>query len=244
MPFHLEPLRHGLVVSCQAQPGTPLDSPGVLAALAAAAELGGAVAIRANGPHNVAAITRAVQIPVIALNKVVYSDSEVYITPCFAEASAVYASGDPPPAIIAFDATPRPRPQGEDWRVLLNRIQGELGALAMADIATLEEGLAAAEAGADIVATTLSGYTADTASRGASGEPDLELVRALASRTATPIFCEGRVHSPEQARAALDAGAFAVVVGAAITAIDAVTRSYRTRMRTGSPIGVKKVTPA
>src|SRR5262249_16649324 len=63
-------------------------------------------------------------------------------------------------------------------------------------------------------------YTADRLANG----PDLELVRRLAQTLSVPIFCEGRVHSPEQARAALDAGAFAVVVGTAITAIDWVTR--------------------
>ncbi len=33
----------------------------------------------------------------------------------------------------------------------------------------------------------------------------------------TPLIAEGRIHSPAQARACLDAGAFAVVVGTAIT---------------------------
>ena len=37
------------------------------------------------------------------------------------------------------------------------------------------------------------------------------------------MFCEGRVHTPEQAKAALDAGAFAVVVGTAITHPTSVT---------------------
>lgn len=222
----LENLRGGLIVSCQAEVGTPLGLPEVLAALAAAAERGGAVGIRANGPQNLAAICAAVRVPVIAIYKVVTPGSEVYITPTFEAAHKVYIACDPPPAILAFDATPRPRPGEEDWRALLSRIKTELGALAMADISTLEEGLAAAEAGADLVATTLSGYTPYTAARRASGDPDLDLVRQLAERISAPVVCEGRIHSPEQARAALEAGAFAVVVGTAITAIDWVTRRY------------------
>ncbi|HZO91467.1 MAG TPA: N-acetylmannosamine-6-phosphate 2-epimerase [Chthonomonadaceae bacterium] len=224
-------LRGGLIVSCQAEAGTPLGTPEVLAALAAAAERGGAVGIRANGPQNLAAIGASVRVPVIGIYKVVRPPSEVYITPTFAEARAIHAAARP--AIIAFDATPRPRPDDEDWRTLLRRIQTELGALAMADISTLEEGVAAAEAGADLVATTLSGYTSYTAHKKASGDPDLELVGQLAQAVSVPVICEGRVHSPEQARAALEAGALAVVVGTAITAIDWVTRRYMEAMRTG-----------
>lgn len=224
-------MRGGLIVSCQAEVGTPLGTPEVLAVLAAAAERGGAVGIRANSPQNLAAICAAVNIPVIGIYKVVRPPSEVYITPTFADARCVHEAGNPPPAILAFDATPRPRPDGEDWRILLQRIRSELGALAMADISTFEEGIAAAEAGADIVATTLSGYTPYTADRHAAGGPDLELVLRLAETISVPIFCEGRVHSPELARAALDAGAFAVVVGTAITAIDWVTQRYVTAMQ-------------
>lgn len=220
----MDSLRGGLIVSCQAEAGTPLGSPEVLAALAAAAVRGGAVGIRANGPANVAAITRAVTVPVIGIYKVVTPGSDVYITPTCEDARQIRDAGNPPPAIIAFDATDRPRRDGGDWRVLLRLIQTDLGALAMADIATLEEGLAAAEAGADIVATTLSGYTVATAAKRASG-PDIDLVAALAG-AGVPVICEGRIHTPELARRALNAGAYAVVVGTAITAIDWVTQRY------------------
>lgn len=228
----LEAMHGGLIVSCQAEAGTPLGSPAVLAALAAAAERGGAVGIRANGPENLAAVCAAVRIPVIGIYKVVRPGSEVYITPTFEDARCVRQAGDPPPAVIALDATPRPRPDGEDWRGLLRRIQTELGALAMADISTFAEGVAAAEAGADIVATTLSGYTPYTAQQKASGDPDLALVRQLAQTVSVPVICEGRVHSPQQACAALDAGAFAVVVGTAITAVDWVTQRYVAAIKT------------
>lgn len=228
-PPLLDKLRGGLIVSCQAEAGTPLGQPEILAALAAAAERGGAVGIRANGPENLMAVCAAVQIPVLGIYKVVRPESEVTITPTFADAEQICRAAHPP--IIAFDATPRPRPSGEDWCLLLKRLQTELNVLVMADISTYEEGMAAAEAGADLIATTLSGYTPATAAKKASGDPDLELVRRLAAATTVPIICEGRVHSPEQARAALDAGAWAVVVGTAITAIDWVTRRYIMEMQ-------------
>ncbi len=144
MKAQLEAMRGGLIVSCQADPSTPLGAPQVLAALAEAAQRGGAVGIRANGPENVAAISRTVSIPLIAINKVVRPGSEVYITPAFEDALAVYHAADPPPAIIAFDATACPRFDIGDWRKLLRQIQSDLGMLAMADISTLDEGLAAA----------------------------------------------------------------------------------------------------
>lgn len=203
-----------------------MGRPEVLAALAGAAERGGAVGIRANGPENLVAICAAVSVPVIGIYKVVTPGSEVYITPTFAEAQQVFSAVTPPPAMIAVDATFRPRPDGSDFRTLLKRIQTEMGVLVMADISTYEEGVAAAEAGADIVATTLSGYTTETAAKKATGEPDLELVRQLSQTLSVPVICEGRVHSPELARAALECGAWAVVVGTAITAIDWVTRRY------------------
>jgi N-acylglucosamine-6-phosphate 2-epimerase len=224
----IESLRGGLIVSCQADPGSPLAAPAILAALAGAAEAGGAAGIRANGPSNVAAITRAVGIPVIGIYKVVRSGCDVYITPTFADAAAIVEASDPPPSIIAFDATDRPRPDGQNWRILAGRIKAELGTLTMADIATRIEGIAAADAGADLVATTLSGYTAETAGQREHG-PDLELVHQLASQ-GIPVICEGRIHSPDLARAAIEAGAYAVVVGTAITAIDWVTRRFRQAM--------------
>src|SRR5579884_1865193 len=100
----LENLRGGLIVSCQAEAGMPLGSPEVLAALAAAAERGGAAGIRANGPQNLAAICAAVRVPVIAIYKVVSPDSDVYITPTFEAARQAYAACESPPAILAFDA--------------------------------------------------------------------------------------------------------------------------------------------
>lgn len=62
--------------------------------------------------------------------------------------------------------------------------------------------------------TTLSGYTPTTT--GGEG-PDLDLVESLAGALDVPVLAEGRVHRPEQVTEALRRGAFAVVVGTAIT---------------------------
>ncbi len=210
----------GLIVSCQAKPGSPLRNPQVMAAMAQAAEVGGAIGIRANGAEDIAAIRVLVKLPVIGINKVVHDGYDVFITPTLESARQVAAAGAD---IIAMDATLRSRPDGLTIREAIQLYKKELGLPIMADISTLEEGLAAAEVGADIVATTLSGYTPYSPQQEA---PDFTLIAELAARIQTPIIAEGRFASPADARRALDLGAHAVVVGTAITAVDWVTQRY------------------
>lgn len=209
--------RGGLIVSCQARADNPLHGPAFMAAMARAAEQGGAVAIRANGPEDIRAIVAATPLPVIGLHKV-FSAAPVYITPDAASVRAVIAAGA---RIVALDCTDRAR-EGDPWRDLI-ALARDMGAEVMADIATRSEGRAAAEAGATYVATTLSGYTEDTA--GESG-PNLALISALAAELSVPVVAEGRIATPEDAAEALDAGAHAVVVGTAITNPREITRRF------------------
>ena len=224
----LNGLKGGLIVSCQAGAESPLAKPEILAAMALAGEQAGAVGIRANGPANVSAIAAMVTVPIIGIYKLDVPGYEVYITPTFKEAAEIAAAGA---SIIALDATNRPRPGPDDTRRLIARIHDELGVRVMADISTLAEGVAAAEAGADIVASTMSGYTPYTADRHNIAGPDLELIRMLTNRVKVPVVCEGRVHRPDEARAALEAGAYAVVVGTAITATGWIAQQYVKAMK-------------
>ncbi len=208
-----------LVVSCQARADNPLHGPDFMAAMARAAELGGARAIRANGGADIAAIRQVTRLPVIGLVKRWREGEAVYITPDFdAAREAAEAGAD----IVALDATDRPRSGPLPGR-LIAFVREELGLAAMADIATEAEALASAEAGADYVATTLSGYTDDAA--GGPG-PDVELVRRLAERLPVPVLAEGRYATPDQIRSAFAAGAHAVVVGTAITNPREITRTF------------------
>jgi N-acylglucosamine-6-phosphate 2-epimerase len=215
----LEALRGGLVVSVQAAARSPLDAPAHIAAIARAAALGGAAGIRA---VEVAAVKEAVTLPVIGLRKRRVEGSEVYITPTLEDARAVAAAGAD---IVAVDATLRPRPDGVSLAALVD----ELDVPALADVECREAGVAARDAGAAAVATTLSGYT-DLAAPASAG-PDLALVEALASELDCPVFAEGRIATPDQARAAFDAGAYAVVVGTAITDPVALTRGFAAAVR-------------
>jgi N-acylglucosamine-6-phosphate 2-epimerase len=218
----LDGLKGGLIVSCQAQPGSPLRDSAIMVAMAKAAEVGGAVGIRANGPEDIAAIRAAVRLPIIGILKQDLRGFDVRITPTVEAAETVVAAGAD---ILALDATQRPHPGGLPAGELIAacRRRFGLGVLIMADVSTLAEGVAAAGAGADLVGTTLSGYT--PYSRQLAG-PDFELIAELAGALRVPVIAEGRIATPEDARRALELGACAVVVGAAITQPEAITRRF------------------
>ncbi|HJE57970.1 MAG TPA: N-acetylmannosamine-6-phosphate 2-epimerase [Nocardiopsis listeri] len=205
----VERLRSGVVVSCQAYPGEPMRDPDTMARVARAAQDGGAVGIRAQGLADLVRIREATDLPLIGLVK--EGSSGVVITPTLGLALEVARTGSD---IVAIDATGRRRPDGSTTAEIVRAVHEETGRLVMADVATHEEGLAAVAAGADLVGTTLSGYT-PTTTRGEG--PDLDLVESLSGALDVPVLAEGRVHRPEQVTEALRRGAFAVVVGTAIT---------------------------
>ena len=207
-----------LIVSCQALENEPLHGAPIMAKMAVAAKIGGAAAIRANSPADIRAIKNAVDLPVIGLYK--RGDSGVYITPTFNDAAAIAQAGAD---VIALDCTDRARPDGVHIRDLLKQIHMELGKPIFADISTLAEAQAAAECGAAMAGPTLSGYIdAGPASDG----PDFNLLREMITALSIPVIAEGRIHTPEQARQALDIGAWAVVVGSAITRPRTITARF------------------
>lgn len=229
VPFDLDPvdaIKGGLVVSCQAREGDSLHGPAMMAAMARAAADGGAAGVRLNGLADVSAVSATLPLPVIGLWK--DGDDGVYITPTAQHARAVADAGA---HIVAVDATDRPRPDGRTFRDTVSEMHAR-GVRVMADIATLAEGLAAQDAGADLVGTTLSGYTDEP--RRAPDEPDLPLVEALAGRLAVPLVAEGRFHKPWHVAAAFDAGAHTVVIGTAITAPAWLTRRFVARTPHGN----------
>ena len=212
-------LRGGLVVSVQARAESPLRDTAVMVALARAAEQGGAVAIRAEGAEDVGAIGDAVDVPVIGLRKRELVGSSVYITPELTDVEEIARAGAD---VVAVDATLRDRPGGMCPAEFIPAA-GAVGPPILADVDSYESGLAARQVGAHAVATTLSGYTGDGA---VPDGPDLELVRLLVQALDCPVLAEGRYGSPESVRAAFDAGAWAVVVGTAITDPAAITRRF------------------
>lgn len=216
----LEALRGQLIVSCQAYPGEPLREPHITGQMAASVVRGGAAAVRVQGVADVQFTRAAVDVPVIGLWKDGHEGT--FITPTLRHALAVAAAGA---HVVAIDGTRRPRPDGLSLAATVAGIHGESHALVMADCGSLGDARAAAEAGADLIGTTLAGYTGE---RPKTDGPDLELLAAMAAADlGRPLIAEGRIRTPAQARAALDAGAFAVVVGTAITHPATITGWFR-----------------
>lgn len=220
----LNALHHKLVVSCQADPDDPMDDAETLSRVARSAALGGAAGFRLNSPEHIRAVRTASNLPVIGIQKS-YVGGRLRITPDFDSAADLAEAGAD---IIALDCTDRVHAYGEPWREIVQRIRDELSVLVMADVATLHEGVAAAESGADIIATTLNGYTEATKDH-CSFEP--ELVRSLVRVTNLPVFAEGHINTPQQANLALSAGAWCVVVGSAITRPAVITASFVSALR-------------
>jgi N-acylglucosamine-6-phosphate 2-epimerase len=223
----IENIKGTLIVSCQADEGEPLAAPEHIKALALSAIMGGAKALRLEGIENIEAVRAATQLPIIGLSKsktISNKDrlDKVYITASFAEAKALADAGSD---IIALDATERPRADGLTLKETIDRIHEELNKPVWADISTFAEGIQADKFGADLISTTLFGYTRETKLASDHG-PDLELVKKLAQAIKTPVILEGRVWHTEEVTKAFAYGAFAVVVGSAITRPQLITERF------------------
>lgn len=209
-------LRVGLVVSCQPVEGGPMDRPEIVAAMAAAAAAGGAAGVRIEGIANLRAARAAVSVPIIGIIKRDLLNSPVRITPYTRDVHDLIAAGAD---IVAYDATDRVRP--EPAAALLAAIKAG-GAVAMADCACLADGTRAADA--DILSTTLSGYT-DATTTG-DDLPDFALISAFHA-LGRFAMAEGRMNTPELVARAISAGADAVTVGTALTRLEIVTGWFR-----------------
>lgn len=206
----------GLIVSCQPVPGSPLDKPDIVAAMALAAVQAGAVAVRIEGIENLKATRPLISVPIIGIVKRDLSDSPVRITPYLDDVDALAQAGAD---IIAFDGTDRVRPTAA--AEIIARIHHHQR-LAMADCSSQQDAADCHRLGADIIGTTLSGYTTDVVPQ----DPDLALVAALSAK-GYRVIAEGRYNSPALAAQAMRHGAWSVTVGSAITRLEHICQWYR-----------------
>ena len=219
----IEAIKGGLVVSCQAYPGEPLRHPETMAQMAMAAVEGGAVGIRCQGLSDIAASKGQGEVPVSGI----WKDGREggYITPTLRHARCCASAGAD---IVAIDATGRPRPDGRTYADTVRALHDE-GIVVMADCGSFADAERAVEAGSDIISTTLSGYTGE---RKKTDGPDFDLLGRMVAAfgDATPVLCEGRIHTPDQLAQVMAMGAWAAVVGTAITHPTSITRWFAARM--------------
>lgn len=219
----LEKVKGKLIVSCQALPDEPLHSSYIMGRMAYAAFVGGASGIRANTVVDIAEIKKNVNLPIIGIIKEQYGDNNVYITPTLKEVDALVKEGVD---IIAIDGTKRERPDGMTLTELMKKVREKYpNQLFMADISCVEEAQNCEKLGFDIVGTTLVGYTEYT-----KGNKPLEELEKVVKAVKIPVIGEGNLDTPEKARKALEVGAFAVVVGGAITRPQQITKKFVTEM--------------
>lgn len=219
----MEELRHKLIVSCQALPDEPLHSDFIMARMAVAAEEGGASGIRANSVVDIAAIQKAVDLPIIGIIKRDYEGADVYITATMKEVDELMTVR---PDIIAIDATTSTRPNGESLKEFFQKVKEKYpDQLWMADCSTIDEMLTADQLGFDYIGTTLVGYTKQ--SQGDKIESnDFEIIRKALSKLSHPLIAEGNIDTPDKVRRILELGAYSVVVGSAITRPQLITKKF------------------
>lgn len=206
-------MNRGLIVSCQALPQEPLHSSFIMGRMAVAAKEGGAIGIRANSVEDIEEIKKNVDLPIIGIIKKVYVEGKPYITPTLTEVDALVRTGVD---VIAVDAT-----INQDVDFLHKLHERYPNQKFMADISTEEEGLRADEIGFDFVGLTLLGYTPQSL-----GLDKFQVLQSLIAKCKHPVIAEGNFNTPEQAAKAIELGAYAVVVGTAITRPQCITQRF------------------
>ncbi len=210
----LDLIKGEIIVSCQALSDEPLynEDFSLMPFMAEAAKRAGSKMIRTSSVRDVVEIKKKTGLPVIGLIKKKYEGYDVYITPTMKEVDELVEAGSD---IIALDLTKGTRPENLSPEDIVKQAKEKYpDIIIMADISTFEEGVNAAKYGVDIVSTTMSGYTPWSVQ---SDGPDFDLVKKLVASVDCPVIAEGKVHTPKQAKEMLEAGAYAVVVGGAIT---------------------------
>lgn len=214
----IKSLKNTLIVSCQAECDSPFNSPEGVTMFARAAIMGGASAIRSEGLAKTKMILENVNVPVIGLIKSKFEDGSVRITGSMKDVEDLISIGVP---IIAIDGTFRSR-ENLSGPEFISKVKKDFDCIVMADIAKEDEAIACAKAGADLISTTLNGYTPDTLSD-KTKSPNFDLVESIVKKIQKPVIAEGRINTPQDARRMIELGAHSVVVGTAITRPQIIT---------------------
>lgn len=220
-------LQHGLIVSCHLDEDEQEGAAELLAYFVRAAERGGAAGLRIEGVEQIRRLRPHTRLPIIGFTNGAYDDGSPLITPSADDAQALLDAGAD---VVAVDATKRKRPDGTDGFIHFEQLRRRVTAPLWADVATFREGVRAAEIGADVVATTLAGYTPGTVAKDYR-TPDFTLIEELSRSLTIPVVAEGRIWETDTASRVIALGAYAVVVGSAITRPRLVTEVFVNALR-------------
>jgi len=210
-----------LIVSLTPAPQSPWQRPEDIARLAAAAAAGGAVAVKVDGPEAIRAVKALVpELTVLAVNIDDTLGVANRITPTLDHARALVDAGAD---VVELEADAEKRRQdGQDLGALIAAFAA-LGRPVKAGVGRAEDAVTAVAAGAAYVSSSTSGYTPEVAQMKL---PDIGPVRTLVAAVGVPVVAERGYANPEDVRAALEAGALAVVVGSAIVDPVWLTRRF------------------
>lgn len=218
-------IKNKVIVSVQAQDNEPLNKPEHLLAISQSVINGGAAGLRLCGIKNIKHIKKYVSVPIIGLTKSEPTPinwlEKVYISASMKDIEELIKVDID---FIAIDGTNRSRADKSTLKDQINLIKKE-GKVVIADISTFEEGLNVLDLGADIISTTLSGYTKETRYKVNEG-PDFDLLSELTEEIENPVIMEGRIWDPRDVKQAFELGAHAVIIGTAITRPHLITKKF------------------
>lgn len=218
----LEKIKGGLIVSCQMEKHAPCYSEDSVELMAKAAVWAGACALRINGVDNVKKIKSLFDIPVIGLVKVFRTDTEVFMTPTMNEVEQlIEAKAD----VIAIDGTDRLIDNHPAMNIIVEIKKKYPNVLILADVRDEVDAVQSLELGADMVAPTFYRFKKDAKS---TDLPDWEMFAKMcrACKDKGIVLMEGKIWTPDDAIRALHYGAYAVVVGSAITRPHLIARRF------------------
>jgi len=212
-------IRGKMIVSCQGyvEQGSPFFEAKYQAMMAEAAYNGGARSgFRLNSVEHINLVKEKYpDIPVIGILKTDRTKYEAFITATMNEVDELCTKSKA--EIIAIDGTAHLNYEGNPAYLTIGQAKKKYpDRIIMADCATFEDAVQCVEQGADIIATTMSGYTKET--NYMDDTANFSLVKRI--RKAYPdvyIICEGRLYSPQDVKHAFECGANTCVVGNAIT---------------------------
>ena len=209
--------KQGIIVSCQAEEGSSFNNTKSIVSFSKEAVRGGAIGLRIRGFENIKHVMSKINVPIIGLTKSKFKKSGyVLITGTLSDALELERTGA---NYIATDAT------GRNGLNVIKEMKNQLKIDIIGDLSDIIQAEKAIDSGCEILTTALSGYT-ETHQCKYYDPPDFFLLKELVKNFNIPVLAEGRYWTLEHVKKAFDIGAYAVVIGSAITRPHLITHRF------------------